>query len=133
MKKSFIFFISLLALGACKKDITTQNVETKKPASVPAPTLFAYATKSYAEAVTSASVNSNVFRFTTSQWAMVTYQDEAQYDFATRNIPQAWWTDFYTKVIQNLNNAAEIITADALLAPEVKTNQLAIIDIIFRE
>lgn len=130
MKKSLIFFISLLSLGACKKDITTLNLETKKPAAVPAPTLFAYATKSYTDAVTSASVNTNVFRFTVSHWAMVTYQDEAQYDFFTRAIPQAWWTTMYTRVIQNLKNSADIITADASLAPEVKANQLAIIDIM---
>jgi hypothetical protein len=130
MKKSLIFFISLLSLGACKKDITTLNLETKKPAEVPAPTLFAYATKSYTDAVTSASVNTNVFRFTVSHWAMVTYQDEAQYDFFTRAIPQAWWTIMYTRVIQNLNTSAGIITADPDLAPDVKANQLAIIDIM---
>jgi hypothetical protein len=130
MKKSLIFFISLLSLGACKKDITSLNLETKKPAAVPAPTLFAYATKSYADAITSASVNTNVFRFTVSHWAMVTYQDEAQYDFTTRNIPQAWWTTMYTRVIQNLKNSADIITADATIDPVVKANQLAMIDIM---
>jgi hypothetical protein len=130
MKKSFIFFISLLSLGACKKDLTSLNLETKRPAEVPAPTLFAYATKQYVDAATSASVNTNVFRFTVSHWAMVTYQDEAQYDFFTRAIPQAWWTTMYTRVIQNLGNSALIINSDNLLAADVKANQLAIIDIM---
>jgi hypothetical protein len=130
MKKSFIFFISLLSLGACKKDLTSLNLETKRPAEVPAPTLFAYATKQYVDAATSASVNTNVFRFTVSHWAMVTYQDEAQYDFFTRAIPQAWWTTMYTRVIQNLGNSALIINSDNLLTADVKANQLAIIDIM---
>jgi hypothetical protein len=130
MKKSFIFFISLLSLGACKKDLTSLNLETKRPAEVPAPTLFAYATKQYVDAATSASVNTNVFRFTVSHWAMVTYQDEAQYDFFTRAIPQAWWTTMYTRVIQNLGNSALIINSDKLLTADVKANQLAMVDIM---
>ena len=130
MKKSIIFFISLLCLGACKKDLSSLNTETKKPAAVPAGTLFSYATKAYVDAITSASVNTNVFRFTVSHWSMVTYQDEAQYDFTTRAIPQAWSTTMYTRVIKNLQVSSGIINADALLNADVKTNQLAMIDIL---
>ncbi len=130
MKKLIIFFISLLCLGACKKDLSSLNTETKKPAAVPAGTLFSYATKAYVDAITSASVNTNVFRFTVSHWSMVTYQDEAQYDFTTRAIPQAWSTTMYTRVIKNLQVSSGIINADVLLNADVKTNQLAMIDIL---
>ena len=120
----------LVSLAACKKNITSLNIDTKRPSEVPAATLFSYATKSYSDAVTSASVNTNVFRFTTSQWAMVTYQDEAQYDFGTRNIPQAWWTTMYREVLQNLTQSSTIIKANATLNAGIKSNQLAIIDIM---
>jgi len=130
MKKIKIFFIALLALGACKKDITTLNDPTKKPAIVPAGTLFAYATKSYSDAITSASVNTNVFRFVVGHWAMTTYQDELQYDFNTRGIPKAWWTIMYSDVLQNLAKSADFVRADALMDPGVKANKLAILDVM---
>lgn len=130
MKKLIIFFIGMLSLAACKKDITTLNTETKKPAAVPAGTLFAFATKSYADAITSASVNLNVFRFTVSHWAMTTYQDEARYDFTTRTIPLFWFRGMYRDVLQNLTNSAQIISADVTLSPGEKANKLAILDIM---
>lgn len=130
MKKYIVFFIGFLSLAACKKDITSLNVETKKPADVPAGTLFAYATKSYVDAVTECSVNSNVFRFTVSHWAMAIYQEEAQYDFGTRNISQNWWASMYRDVLKNLSQSATIIKADQLLSEGEKNNKLAILDVM---
>ncbi|WP_025141586.1 SusD/RagB family nutrient-binding outer membrane lipoprotein [Pedobacter jeongneungensis] len=130
MKKIKIFFVALLAFGACKKDITTLNDPTKKPAVVPAGTLFAYATKSYSDAITSTSVNTNVFRFVVGHWAMTTYQDELQYDFNTREIPKTWWTIMYRDVLQNLTKSAGFINSDPLMEPGVKVNKLAILDIM---
>ncbi|MBB5647530.1 SusD/RagB family nutrient-binding outer membrane lipoprotein [Pedobacter cryoconitis] len=130
MKKLIIFFIGMLSLAACKKDITDLNIETKKPATVPPGSLFAFATKSYADAMTSASVNVNVFRFTVSHWAMTTYQDEARYDFTTRTIPQIWFRTMYRDVLQNLSNSAALISADATITPGEKANKLAILDIM---
>jgi hypothetical protein len=61
---------------------------------------------------------------------MAVYQDEAQYNFTTRAIPQAWWTRFYRDVLKDLNEGARLIEADAFLDPGVKQNQIAIIDIM---
>ena len=61
---------------------------------------------------------------------MGTYQDEAQYDFGTRSIPQAWWTTMYRDVLNDLKDASRIVTANTLLDPVVKDNQLAIIDVL---
>lgn len=130
MKKSIIFFIIFLSLTGCKKDITSLNKDTKRPVAVSAGSLFNYAAKSYANLMTDANVNINVFRFTVSHWAMVTYQDEAQYDFQTRNIPGRWWNTLYANTIQNLSKAMAIVNADAVLSDGVKKNQLAILDIM---
>lgn len=130
MKKVIIFFIGMLSLAACKKDISSLNTDTKKPTVVPAGPLFAFASKAYVDAMTSASVNVNVFRFTVSHWAMTTYQDEARYDFTTRTIPQIWYRTMARDVLKNLTNSAEIVTADPLLSAGVKANQLAILDIM---
>jgi len=95
MKNMLKVFVPLLLLfSACTEDISQLNTETKRPAAVPAPTLFSNATRTLAGSLASASVNTNVFRFTVSHWAMAVYQDEAQYDFNTRAIPQGWTTTY---------------------------------------
>jgi hypothetical protein len=77
----------------------------------------------------SASVNTNIWRFTSGQWAMTTYQDEVQYNFFTRNIPQAWWTGMYRDVLNDLKESGRIINESANIIPGVKTNMLAQVDI----
>jgi len=73
-------------------------------------------------------VNINIFRFVVKHWAMVTYQDEVQYDFNTRFIPRTWWTILYRDVLVDLKDAARIVNEDVLLSDGEKANKLAIID-----
>jgi hypothetical protein len=61
---------------------------------------------------------------------MAVYQDEAQYDFNTRNIPQGWWTTLYRDVITDLRESSKLINADATLSAGEKANKLAINDIM---
>jgi hypothetical protein len=130
MKKLIYIVLPVLLITACTKDISRFNKETKKAANVPAGALFANSVKALADNYGSASVNTNVFRFTVKHWAMAVYQEEAQYDFSTRNIPQAWWTAMYRDVLNDLAEASRVISADATILPAVKTNQLAIVDIM---
>ena len=130
MKKILLMFIPVLMVASCTKDITRFNEQTKQAAKVPAGTLLANSIKNLSDVMASASVNTNVWRFTVKHWAMGTYQDEAQYDFGTRNIPQAWWTTMYRDVLNNLKDAGRVVSENALLDPAVKENQLAIIDIL---
>lgn len=130
MKKLIFLIIPVLFFAACTKNISRFNDETKKAANVPAGTLFSNAVRNVSDVLASASVNTNPFRFVVKHWAMAVYQDEAQYDFSTRNIPQAWWTILYRDVLNDLNESAKIITADPLLDPAVKANKLAIIDLM---
>jgi hypothetical protein len=132
MKKIIYIILPVLLLTSCTKDISRFNEETKRPANVPPGPLFSNAIKTLADNYGSASVNTNVFRFTVKQWAMAVYQDEAQYDFSTRNIPQTWWTIMYRDVLNDLKESARIIAADAdvTILPAVKANKLAIVDIM---
>src|SRR4051812_29329745 len=99
MKRTSIYvLLPLILLAACTKDISRFNAETKKPAVVAAGPLFANAVRNLADNYGSASVNTNVFRFTIKHWAMAVYQEEAQYDFFNRNSPQAWWIVMYRDV-----------------------------------
>ena len=128
MKKLIYLSLSLLTLVSCTKDISSLNEQTKAAAAVPAGTLFSYATRSLSDNLASASVNTNVFRFVVKHWAMVTYQDEVQYDFNTRAIPRVWWNGMYRNVLVNLNESAKIITADATLPSGEINNKVAILD-----
>jgi len=130
MRKIVYIALPVLLLAACTKDISRFNNETKKPATVPPGPLFTNAVKNLADGMANASVNVNVWRFTVKHWAMAVYQDEAQYDFATRGIPAAWWTRMYRDVLNDLKESARIISADASLDPNQQANQLAIIDIM---
>jgi hypothetical protein len=130
MKRLINLFVFVFLLSACTKDISNYNEETKRAAQIPAGTLFTSATKVIADGLAHSSVNINVFRFTVSHWAMAVYQDEAQYDFTTRAIPQAWWVRFYRDVLADLKESAKIIEADGTLTTGEKANKLAMIDIM---
>lgn len=130
MRKLLYIALPVVLLAACTKDISRFNEETKKPSAVPGAMLYSNAVKSISDGLQNASVNINVFRFTVKHWAMAVYQDEAQYDFTTRNIPQAWWTRMYRDALNDLKEASRIINADVTLDPGIKQNQLAIIDMM---
>jgi hypothetical protein len=61
---------------------------------------------------------------------MAVYQDEAQYDFQTRAIPNTWWNAMYRDVLADLRESTRLINADASLLPKEKANKLAILDIM---
>src|SRR6476659_7693834 len=105
MRKTIYVLMPVVFFAACTKDISKLNVETTKPSVVAAGPLFANGVKTLGDYYGAASVNTNVFRFTVKHWAMAVYQDEAQYDFATRAIPQAWWASMYRDVLADLNES----------------------------
>ena len=121
---------ALLLTASCTKDLERFNRETKKPATVPAGMLFNNSVKALSDAMTTASVNTNVFRHVVKHWGQATNQEEAQYDFLTRAINTAWWTRMYQDVLSDLREAKRLITADETLTEGVKTNQLAMLDVI---
>ncbi len=131
MKKYLIIStVSLLTLGACTKDISRFNEEKKAYANAPAATLFSQGVRQLSDALASPNVNVNVLRLTAQHWATTTYQDEPNYDFTTRNIPQTFWTRLYRDVLANLREAKRLIPANTTTSEEVQKNQTAIADIM---
>lgn len=132
MKKYLIILssLSLLTLGSCTKDITSLNEQRKQAANVPAATLFSNGVRNLSDALASPNVNVNVLRLTVQHWATTTYQDEPNYDFTTRNIPQTFWTRLYRDVLANLQEAKRLIPTDNTIAADVQANQIAITDIM---
>lgn len=130
MKKIVYLSLYLLILMSCTKDLASLNEHTKAPVNVPAGSLFANATRTLSDKLTATSLYENVFRFVVKHWAMVTYQDEVQYDFTSRGIISNWWNTLYMDVLADLNNSALVIKDDATMTEGEKANKLAIVDIL---
>ena len=130
MKKIITYVSFLFIMRACTKDISRFNDETKNSSNVAAETLFSNAVRNVVDGITTPNVNDNVFRFTVQHWGMATYEDEVQYDFSTRAIPERWWARMYRDVLADLKESARLVTADEKLDATAKANQLAMIDIM---
>ncbi len=129
MKKTIIYSLTMLILASCAKNMEDYNVDQKNPAEVSSAPLFSNALKSLTDNITSPSVNINVFRFWTQQWTATTYQDEPQYDFVTRNIPQNFWETFYQEALHDLSNSKTLTMEDLEIEDGVRENQLACIEV----
>ena len=144
MNKSLLISLPVLLLAAtsCVDSLTDYNVDPKSATKVPGSTLFSTAERALARQVTSTNVNQNPFRLYVQYWGQTTYFDESIYDIKTRQIDRNFWNQMYrgggttdptidgTGVLRNLVEARNIITADALLDPKVKANQLACIEVL---
>jgi hypothetical protein len=131
MKKRYItILVGILLISACTNDITRFNEETKRASVVPPGSLFSNSVKALSDGLASASVNVNIFRHFVNHWAQAVIQEEAQFNYVTRAINDAWWTRMYRDVLSDLKESARIITNDDTLNPVQKANQLAMIDIM---
>lgn len=123
-------------LAGCKKDLTSVNIDPVNPSSVPSYALFSSAQKSLARTMSSANVNVNIFRLIEQQWTETTYNDESNYDLATRQIPRGVWNALYRDVLRDLKETRDLIPTDVLdpatQKPDLakQKNELAIVDIM---
>lgn len=129
MKKLIIASFVIFGLVACD-DLADLNVDTKNPQEVPAGSLFANATVTLFDFLSSTNVNVNNFRLYAQQWAQTTYADESNYEVNERNVTGRAWDRMYATVIRDTRDAKALIEADAVLAPAKKAAQLAIMEVV---
>ena len=127
MNKISFVFATVLLFSACRRDI--ENVDPKAPQTAPAAALFTNAQRTLTNTVTTSSVNFNIFRLITQQWAQTTYTDESNYNLSTRNIPQNLWTAMYRDVLRDLEEAKRLATTQEL-DTAARSNQVAITDVM---
>lgn len=120
----------MLLATSCVDSLDDYNVSQKEAASVPSETLFSSAVKSLTDALTSASVNSNNYRFYVQHWTATTYLDEPRYNMTSRIIPQNMWQSLYRDVLSDLNESKRLVTENTATIESVKNNQLAQIEIM---
>lgn len=136
MKKLItILFLPLLLLVACKKDLTSINVDPKSPLTYPSAAFFTGAQKNMSDLLQSTNVNTNIFKLVVQYWTETTYTDESNFDLGTRQIPRQMWNAIYRDVIRDLREAKTLIPEETLSpVPSedamLKQNQLAIAEIM---
>ena len=130
MKKIIIAVLPFLFLGACKKDITSLNVNPKQPASVPAAALFTQGQNTLASTLSSANVYLNIFRLIEQQWQETTYITESNYNIKDNKIPDGIWTTYYRDVLEPFEQAKTNFAASPTLSAEAKKGAIAMSDIM---
>lgn len=121
-------FLPLLFTTACKRDITSVNVDPKNPQTAPATAFISNGQKAFADALTSTNVNDNIFRLVVQYWQETTYTDESNFDINTRQIPRQLWNYMYRDVIRDLREGKRLIPAQIQGATTQK-NAIAIAEI----
>ena len=106
--KNFLIIILTASLAiSCASDESYENLNTdpNNPSDVPSATLFTGALKNLFDQMESTNVNTNVYRLFAQYWTETTYIDESNYDLNTRNIPSNHFTEMYTNVLYDLQDA----------------------------
>lgn len=132
MNKLIIILTTLLIFSSCE-DYEDLNVNTKDPREVSGESLFTNGQKNLFDQMVESNVNRNITRLLVQHWTQTTYTDESNYDLVTRTIPDNHWDVMYKDVLMDLYEAKNVIdstTYSVLEDPAVKTNKLAITDIL---
>lgn len=124
-----IFFTLAVFITSCN---LPNNVDPKHAETIAANPVFTYALTELANQVGSINVNINTTRLLAQYQAEVTYPTESRYNFSDRQIPDAFFTRLYERVLMNLKDASitiENTVAATTEAEKMKTNKLAIIEV----
>jgi hypothetical protein len=129
--KKIIYILAAFVLTAtsCTKRLSDLNIDPKNPSTAPSYAFFTNAERSFANALTSANVNVNIFRLITQQWQETQYPEESQYDLGTRELNDAAWNAMYRDVIRDLREAKALIPVDVANTGK-QQNELATAEIM---
>src|SRR5262249_38916909 len=110
MKKSILYiFPALLLFGACTKDISSYNNQTKKAAVVPAAPLFTNGTRGLSDQLASIG-GGNITLHIVGYFAQAVIEDNAQYNFQTSGMPTTHWNVLYRDVLNDLKRSDSILS-----------------------
>lgn len=124
--KSFLFLLVVMMVSCELPD----NMDPKSAPVVTAASLVTTSEINLFTQLTTMDTNFDINRLLTQYHSEVTYVTESRYNFSDRKLPDAHWGVIYRDVLANLEEAKKIINATAFVDQDLKTNQLAIIDIL---
>jgi Starch-binding associating with outer membrane len=129
MKKSILYILPVvLLLGACTKDISSYNNQTKKAAVVPAAPLFTDGTLNLMNQLAN-NGGGNISLHIVDYMAQAVIEDNAQYNFQTAGMPGTQWNSLYEGCLNNLKRSDSILSQSVGLLPATLANQRACVDI----
>jgi hypothetical protein len=129
MKKSIRYILpAVMLFGACTKDISRFNDQTKKASEVPAAPLFTNGTRNLSDQLASIG-GGNITLHIVGHMAQAVIEDNAQYNFQTSGMPTTHWNVLYRDVLNDLKRSDSILSQDAFTAPAIIANQRACVDI----
>ena len=136
--KSFIVLLLLGASAACD-DFDDMNIDPNEPTEVPAEGLATHALFSSAYLYWDRPFNFEYGMLFAQHLAQAEYTEEQRYVFGAQDFDFKWATTYaggYTEnnldqgVLGDIREAKRLINEDEGLAPAVKANQLAVLDIM---
>ena len=129
MKKIAIIGIALaFVLGACQKNLTDLNIDTKNPINAPSYALFTNGQKYMTDWLTTSSVDYNITDLIAQYWTETTYTDESNYNLGNRDIPKNFWNSLYNDALNNFVQAKKLIPTDT--DTSLVRNEMDITDIM---
>ncbi|HXB06961.1 MAG TPA: SusD/RagB family nutrient-binding outer membrane lipoprotein, partial [Puia sp.] len=129
MKKSILYILPVvLLLGACTKDISSYNDQTKKAAVVPAAPLFTDGMLNLSNQLAN-NGGGNITLHIVDYMAQAVIEDNAQYNFQTAGMPGTQWNTLYEGCLNNLKRSDSILSQSVGLLPATLANQRACVDI----
>ena len=132
MKKSILYILpAVLLFGACTKDISSYNDQTKKAAVVPPAPLFTNGMLSLTNQLAN-NGGGNITLHIVQYMAQSIIEDNAQYNFQTSGMPTTQWTVLYRDALNDLKRSDSILstqTPDATNSAVTLANRRACVDI----
>ena len=117
-----------LTISSCS-DVTELNVDPNSPTAVPASNLVTQAQFSLYNLMHSRGVNAEWSMLMVQHWSQNEYAEESRY-LVDANSFNGTWTSFYASALNELSVARNLVANDGNLPDAIKTNQLAVIDIM---
>jgi len=130
INKNWIWALALsgLTLGSCS-DFGDTNIDPNGPTAVPAANLVTQAQFNQYERVHGRALNAEWGMLMVQQWSQNEYAEDSRYNVDAVSF-DASWSDMYVNTLKELTSAKEIINSDENIPAAIKTNQLAIIEIL---
>ncbi len=132
MKKYIVALSAVAMLWSCQSDEQYENLnrDPKNPDAVASDFLFTAATVSLGDYTASPNVNEPLYRFLGQYLTTTTYTDEPNYDFTARQNPDAVWSEYYTDVIYDLQDAKRVVNANEGLTQAQKDARIGQLEVI---
>ncbi|WP_129718081.1 SusD/RagB family nutrient-binding outer membrane lipoprotein [Pedobacter sp. SYP-B3415] len=108
-KKTFIFALLALGLGACKKDLQVTNRNPNEAETAQPDYLLANALKSAGDTYYSTGTTMDASLLFVQHWSKIQYTDADRYIFTNGSF-EAGWRSFYTQSLADLNVLAQLGT-----------------------